>query len=437
MTGAVPVPEGDRAGRERRRTAWRVAGVIALAVLSWCYARYWVVRPFWHNGFDLSVYRGAMVWWRNGHPLYSYHLGHTPFGFTYPTFAALCMLPMAFVGKTAALTITAVGCEVAIVVTTWWLVAPIARRHGRSPWWSTAIAVPLVFALDPVRETVGYLQVNLFLAVLVLADVLALRRGRRWAGVGIGLATAIKLTPGLFIVYLAITRRWRAAATAAGTFAAATLVAHLYDPRASATFWTSALWDTSRVGQTDYTENQSLLGFLARLAWPGDPSRALWAVLVVAFLAVGLCRAARAFRRGDEIVGITLTGLTGNLISPISWTHHLYWIVPALLVLVDVAAGTPLHPASRAALRLPPVAAERTATVLGGVVATTFLASVPWFWKDYAAPHIHADGFLGVLGENSYVPLLVLLVLFLPARSLAARRPDAGPRRELATATAD
>jgi alpha-1,2-mannosyltransferase len=437
MTDGAAVPGEQLAARQRRRTAWRVAGVGALAVLSLLYASVWVVRPFWHGGFDLSVYRGAMVWWWNGHPLYAYHLGHTPFGFTYPTFAALCMLPMAFVGATVATAITAVGCAVAIVVTTWWLVAPVARRHGWSPWWSTAIAVPLVFAMDPVRETVGYLQVNLFLAVLVLADVLALRRGRRWAGVGIGLATAIKLTPGLFIIYLVITRRWRAAITATATFAAATLVAYLYDPRASGTFWTSALWDTSRVGQTDYTENQSLLGPLARMAWPGDPNRTIWALLAVALLAVGLSRAATAFRRGDEIVGITLTGLTGNLISPISWTHHLYWVVPAVLVLVDVATGTPLHPASRAALRLPPEAAMRAAAVLGAVVAATFLVSLPWFWKDYAASHVHAHGFLGVLGENSYVPLLVLLVLFLPVRSLAARRPDPGPRPEMATVGAD
>ena len=58
-----------------------------------------------------------------------------------------------------------------------------------------ALAVPLVFAMEPVRETLGWGQVNLFLVALVLADVRALQRHRRWAGVGIGLATAIKADP--------------------------------------------------------------------------------------------------------------------------------------------------------------------------------------------------------------------------------------------------
>jgi alpha-1,2-mannosyltransferase len=331
--------------------------------------------------------------------------------------------------------ITAAACAVAILLTTWWLLAPIARRHGWSPWWSTALAVPLVFALDPVRETVGYLQVNLFLAVLVLADVLALRRGRRWAGVGIGLATAIKLTPGLFIVYLVLTRRWRAAATAVAAVVAATAVAHLSDAPTSTRFWTSVLWDTSRVGHPDYTENQSLMGLFARLAWPGQPNRILWAVLVLALLVLGMWRATVAFRRGDELVGITLTGLTGNLISPISWTHHLYWVVPALLVLVDVAAGTPLHPSSPRPLLTRPVTAARGAAATAVGVGLVFLLSVPWFWKHLDHPHRHAHG-LAILGENSYVLLLVVLIAVLPVRALGAHRrvSEAAPSAARTTA---
>ena len=103
-----------------------------------------------------------------------------------------------------------------------------------------ALAVPLAVAIEPVRETLGYGQVNLLLFALIMADLVALRwrvpAGHRtaarptarccgfcysgaWAGVGIGLATAVKLTPALFIVYLLITRQWRAAMTAIGTAA--------------------------------------------------------------------------------------------------------------------------------------------------------------------------------------------------------------------------
>src|SRR5437867_13188821 len=76
---------------------------------------------------------------------------------------------------------------------------------------------------------------------------------------------------------------------------------------------------------------------LARFSAPEQPNRALWAVLVLVTVVLGLCRARRAMLAGDEVAGLTLTGLTGCLISPITWAHHLYWFVPALVVLVDVA----------------------------------------------------------------------------------------------------
>ncbi len=419
------------APRDRRRTAVRAAGVVALAALVGCFISMWAERHFWHGAFDLNVYRGAMIWWQvDGHPLYEFRLGHTVYGFTYPPFAALVMLPMAWISATTAMVITAVGCVVSIVLITWWLLAPIARRHGWSPFWAVAVAAPLVAALDPVRETVGYLQVNLFLMVLVLADVIALRRGWKWAGVGTGLATAVKLTPGLFVVYFALTRRWRAAFTSAATFALAELAAFVFDPHTSVQFWGTALFETNRVGRPDYTENQSLMGLLARLALPGKPSGVLWVLLVLVLLGFGMWRAVRAFRHGDELVGITLTGLTGNLISPISWTHHLVWVVPALIVLLDVATGTPVHPASRPAWLTRPGKAARTAAVVGVVTAVPFVLGLPWYWKNYHHTHIHAHG-LGILGENSFVLLLVLLLVALPVRS-----PDALGRDERVRETA-
>lgn len=418
--------------RDGRRTALRAGLVVALAVLVGCFITMWAERHFWHGAFDLKVYRGAMIWWqRDGYPLYEFRLGTTVYGYTYPPFAALLMLPMAYISVTTAMVITAIGCAVSILVITWWLLAPIARRHGWSPGWAVAVAVPLVVALDPVRETLGYLQVNLFLLLLVLADVIALRRGWKWAGVGTGVATAIKLTPGLVVVYFALTRRWRAAFTSAAAFALASLAAFLFDPHTSVQFWGRTLWETNRVGRPDYTENQSLMGLLARLALPGKPSPVLWALLVLVILVFGMWRAVQAFRRGDELAGIALTGLTGNLISPISWTHHLVWVIPALIVLLDVATGTPAHPATRPAW----LGSRRTAAVVGVVTFVTFVLGLPWYWKNYQHVHVHAHG-IGILGENSFVLLLVLLVLALPVRSPQALGP--GERiREAAGAAAD
>lgn len=400
MSTVTGPPRQRAAGSQAPRRLAVVAVVVAVVLYGL------LAHAQRHNFFDLKIYWASIRWWLDGQPLYEYVQPNTGgFGFTYPPFAALCLLPFAVVPLGVAQALIFVLTAAAIVLTTWWLVAPVAERHGWPRWYALALAVPLVCALEPVRETVGFGQVNMLLVVLLLADVRALARGSRWAGVGTGLAAAVKITPALFIVYLLVTRRWRAAGVATGTAAGATLVAAVLSPSTSWQFWTHTLWDTSRVGRLDYASNQSLLGLLARLADPAPPSRLLWLVLVLPLAAVGLWRAAQAYRLGDDLAGVTLTGLTTVLLSPISWTHHLYWVVPALVVLVDVAARSAGH------RRAVPLAAA-------GVVYACLALSMIWPFNHSPGEH-WSDGVPGVVLENAYVLVCLALVAWLPARSAA------------------
>ncbi|HYO34847.1 MAG TPA: glycosyltransferase family 87 protein [Geodermatophilus sp.] len=302
-----------------------------------------------------------------------------------------------------------------------WLVVPLARRHGWPLPWAWLWALPLVVVVEPVRETIGFGQVNLFLLALVMADVVALRRGSRWAGVGIGLAAAVKLTPGLFVVWLLLTRRWRAARVAVATAAAATLLAAAVAPATSWRFWTGTLWQTERVGRLDKTSNQSLLGALARLADPGDPSRPVWALLAAAALVFVLTRAVRATRAGDDLAGVTLTGLAACLVSPVTWSHHLVWLVPALVVLVDVAAGTPPVPGTPRRSR-----SRAGAAALAAGTGLVLASSSIWFAE--ARPGSHHDlGVPGLLVEDLYLLVTLLVVALLPARVTAARAAPRSP----------
>ena len=388
-----------------------------------------VIRTPWHHTFDLRVYRGAVQWWLDGRPLYAFIRPHTSLGFTYPPFALLCLLPLGLVSETAATVLITLASSAAILVTTTWLLTPLARRQGWPVWFALAVAVPVAVTMDPVRETLGWGQVSLVLALLVMADVRALERGRPWAGVGIGLASAIKLTPALFIVYLAVTRRPRATAVAAGTAAAATLLAFLIDPSASVTYWTRSLWQLGRIGDPALTTNQSLLGLLARLAAPQPPVGAAWVVLVAVAVGVGLWRAAGAARDGDELTGFTITGLTACLVSPISWTHHIFWVLPATVVLLDLATGTPPARRPGPCLRSHPRAGRRVAATAAVALGTAFALSMIWYFA--GATESGRDGPVGVLGENAYTLIMVLLVIVLPARRPAtpfAARSPAPPR---------
>lgn len=207
-----------------RRTFGQVVGVVLLAVAVAAFLSVAAVR---HGFFDLQVYYGALTWWvHDGGELYDYLRPFTQYGFTYPPFAALVMLPMAYLPWPAAITVSVVASVVGSAVVIWWLVDPISRRAGWTRWFALAVALCLAAAYEPMRETINFGQVNMLLLVLVAVDLLRLLpAGNRWAGVGVGLATAIKLTPGVFIVYLLVTGRWRAAFTAMGAAAGATLLA--------------------------------------------------------------------------------------------------------------------------------------------------------------------------------------------------------------------
>jgi len=390
-------------GRTVRRTVTVLAVSVAAATV------YWLSNP--HDFFDLKIYMKAMRWWADGNPLYDYVQPDRVQGelyFTYPPFAALLLRPFVHLPLGATIVIFTTLTLVAVAVTTWWLINRASALTDRIPgWYALGLAVPLVLAVESTRETITFGQINMLLVVLILTDLLiAVPAKARWAGVGIGLATALKLFPGIFIVYLLATRRWLAAVTASATAVAATLLAAAFAPADSWRFWTHEVWATGRVGRAYYTGNQSLLGLLNRLSAPEDANRLLWLALVLTFAGYGLWRAARAARDGDELTGLTLTGLVGALASPITWTHHVYWFIPALVILVDVARRSPD----------PGVAGRRrTLLALAGVMYAAIVYGVVSFY-DWGFAPVPTDTPVEFVLRNLYVLLALLLLVMLPIR---------------------
>src|SRR5690606_34045219 len=136
-------------------------------------------------------------------------------------FAALVMLPMAITPWHLAIVISCVTCIAATFLLLYWLVDPVARRQGWVRWYALAVAICFAIPFEPLRETVRFGAGYVYPVALAAAHPLLLvSRGRRVGGVGTGLATALKLTPGIFIICLLVPRRWRAALMASGTAAA-------------------------------------------------------------------------------------------------------------------------------------------------------------------------------------------------------------------------
>jgi len=219
--------------------------------------------------------------------------------------------------------------------------------------WSLVLSYPAM-ALDPVGLTFSFGQVNLVLALLVLADLtgtwsIAGRTLPR--GVLTGLAAAVKLTPAIFVPYLFLTRQVRAGVAALVTLVVAGLAMVVVVPSESWSFWTRYLFDAHRVGGVVFVSNQSLRSTLVRFT--RDHASEHLVVAVVAAVAVaGLAVATRAARSSSPLLGVLVCAVTGLLVSPITWAHHLVWAVPVLLWLAlaeDRPAGGRVWAAAGAA----------------------------------------------------------------------------------------
>jgi alpha-1,2-mannosyltransferase len=298
---------------------------------------------------DLDVYRMGGLSVLRGQPLYSM-VTQPPqlLPFTYPPVAAVFAVPLALVPWAVAQLVWVPVIYLPLAIVIWYAFRPLLARAGR--WRVAVFAVLFVICayLFPLRDEMRFGQVDMVLTAMVVADCAAVRP--RWPrGALIGLATAIKLIPGVFIIYLWVSGRRRAAWTAVAAGAAWTLGAFLLVPADSVTYWTSAIFDSGRLGSNAGTSNQSLRGLLLRFFLPGTASGALWLVIALLVAVPGFIVARRLALDSCEMAGIAVTLLLGVLLSPVSWIHHFLVVVVAIGAVVGdgrrlgrvlVAAGT-------------------------------------------------------------------------------------------------
>jgi len=378
----------------RRLSAATVAGLVVFAALvTWLVVSQLTATPS-QRLVDLDVYRNAGASVLHGRDLYGY-LSHPPqrLPFTYPPFAALLAAPLAWLPFDAAgilWTLGELACTVALTAIGFARLLKPQRR-----WWPLLLGLlaGLIQLTLPFRDEVKFGQVDELLALLVVVDCLKTHRTR---GVLVGVATAIKLTPGVFIVYLLVRGSRRAAVTAAGVFAAATLAAAAVLPDDSHSYWTDALFHTERLRSNAGTSNQSLRGMWLR-ALPGHSHAvtAAWLISAAAVALIGLWRARAASRRGDEVAAVALMGLTAVLISPVSWIHHIVWLPLVLGVLLDQGR-------------------QWRQLAIATAVWAFFVVRVPWLGSHAAASRTLVP--LGRIVQDGFGLMCLVLLCSLPAR---------------------
>ncbi|MFJ9415617.1 glycosyltransferase 87 family protein [Streptomyces sp. NPDC101227] len=331
---------------------------------------------------DIVVYRAEGEAAATGGDLYGFTVTKWHLPATYPPFAALLFIPTTWLSLTT-LKVVCVLVNAALLALLIHLSCKAARlRHAAGAVPAVLAATALGLWLEPVFQTFVFGQVNLALACLVLWD-LSRPDGARFKGFATGIAAGIKLTPAIFALYLLITGRVKAAATALAGFTVSVLLGLLFLPGASVEFWTRRMFETGRVGKAWIVDNQSLQGLIARLLHDPEPGM-LWAVAALLTGAAGLAVARRVYlRRGLDAWGVLVTAVTALLVSPISWSHHWVWCVPLLALLAAHARDVLWRRALLAAITL-----AFTARTLWIVPHAGDLdLHLPWWQQPLASPY--------------------------------------------------
>ncbi|MBD3145228.1 glycosyltransferase 87 family protein [Microbispora bryophytorum] len=412
---------GRIAGGRRPAWAWALA-LVALAAAASPLIAYWLTNPEDQRLVDLDVYRTGGWALLRGLPVYDV-ITPAPqlLPFTYPPVAAMLAVPLAMMSWPVAQWVWTVAIVAVLAVTV---------RHAFRAFLDGVrgvLAAPLLFAvlcaactyLMPIRDQFRFGQVDLFLLALCLLDCVA-RRPWWPRGMLIGLATAVKLTPGVFLVYLAITAfptregdegQRRAFFMAVFTAALLTLLPFLVIFDDARDFWFGALLDSERLGANAATTNQSLRGMLLRLYLPDWLTTVLWLAAVAVIGWYGFRRARRAYLDGDVTTAVALTGLMAVLLSPVAWIHHIAWVVVVLAAL----AGSGRDP-----VRL----------LVAAGVWLYYVLPIPWWGVTLKALEIPVlSPVAGKIVQNAFglgaIGLVWLLGTWLPRRRAAVAVPAA------------
>ncbi|MEU4231901.1 glycosyltransferase 87 family protein [Nonomuraea sp. NPDC026600] len=366
---------GGRARTIRRQWwAWAIA-VLVIAVAVAPLVQQWLTNPDDQRLVDLDVYRtgGQMI--LQGRPVYEFA---TPapqlLPFTYPPIAAMLAVLLAKMSWDTAQWVWTAGVFLSLAVVVAYSFRGVLGGRGTedgangasgtagaerasgtdaetgsstealgqgvagggveryAPWIFAFLVVACAY-LMPIRDQVRFGQVDILLVALCLVDCVA-RRPWWPRGFLIGLATAVKLTPGVFLIYLLVTRQWRTFFMAAFAAALLTLLPFLVIPHDAAGFWFSALFDPGRLGANEATTNQSMRGMLLRLYMNDTVTSVIWIGLVAVVGWHGFRGARDAYRAKDPMTAVALVGLMAVLLSPVAWIHHLAWVVVVLGAIV-------------------------------------------------------------------------------------------------------
>jgi len=242
------------------------------------------------------------------------------------------------------LNITAVIGMVLLTVQMW---APLFRK----PAWLAGCFIVLLF-MEPLRYTVFLNQTHpIFLFMTLLAVFLAGKERYILAGLVLALAAAVKITPGLIVLYWLLTKRYRASVSFLCWSALLILATILLTGLDTSLAYFAELQRISSVLLTAYN-NQSLAAFISDLSSGVQGDLFSWRMyslsmevkavstgmilLIIAVLA-HMRRRLRGATEEYESIAVCAVLVAMTTFTPIAWSHYFIILIIPLMVLTNRA----------------------------------------------------------------------------------------------------
>jgi len=261
--------------------------------------------------------------------------------FSYPPFAVLAFLPFSALEWRHAVEAW-LAVSVALLVVAFICIERAARLPA-----TAALTVAALFLVgEPLENSIGLGQINQLVLALLALFVWALVSGHAGlAGAALGVATALRVHPVLFIAWLAWRGTWRALTVACVTAVACTALAIV------AIGWPATVEYATRVApQYGYATVPGQLGNLSLPGWFVATGHGLWpaaplatwrtlgllAALGLLGAAVLVLRPAGPIAQGRILPELALVTLVLLLSTPNTTINHLVFTLLPLAVLIDV-----------------------------------------------------------------------------------------------------
>jgi alpha-1,2-mannosyltransferase len=232
----------------------------------------------------------------------------------------------------------------------------------------------------------------------------------------VGLATALKIYPGVFIVAWLWRRQWREALTGLASAVVVTGMGCALWPRSAATYFSKVVFGGAEIAKftggvvgshsSEVVNGNSVAALLERTPF-SHGSLSPFVVLSVSALVLvfGFIAARRVWRKGHELSALIVLLIVSVIAAPVAWDH--YFVFAPLLMLVPFECGW--------RSLLPRVS-----------VAAGLLMMVPWYHDRVAGPGNWLSGWVSAVNIFTARNALVLLCLGVVAAAYFDKSPATG-----------